>query len=221
MTSREAVRQVAVLLFARQGFAGTGIRELGRQLGLSSATLYHYTGGKEELLADIMRDSLTELLRSARVAVTGSDDPAAQLARLVSAHVGFCAVNPLTARVTDQEIRALSPSVRAELGDMRDDYESMYARILERGTRTGVFALTDVRLARLALLEMCNGVANWYRPDGRVDLDTLRDRLVEFTCRLVGAPVLRREELGAPNPPVRLPSEPAVAPPTALPEATA
>ena len=73
MTGVDAVRQAAVSLFARQGYAGTGIRELGRAVGLTSATLYHYAGGKEELLAGIMRDALTELLRSAHEAVTGAD----------------------------------------------------------------------------------------------------------------------------------------------------
>lgn len=210
MTSQVSVRRAAVTLFARHGYAGTGIRDLGRQMGLTSAALYHYTGGKEELLAGIMRDALTELLRSAREAVRESEDPAVQLARLVAAHVGFSARNPLTSRVTDQEVRALSPTSHAELVRMRDDYESMYARILERGTRTGSFALTDVRLARLALLEMCNGVANWYRPGGRVEVDELQERYVEFTCRMVGTTVLHRDELGTPNPPVQLPSEPPV-----------
>jgi AcrR family transcriptional regulator len=208
MTGVDAVRQAAVSLFARQGYAGTGIRELGRAVGLTSATLYHYAGGKEELLAGIMRDALAELLRSAGDAVSGSDDAAVQLARLVAAHVGFSAVNPQTTRVTDHEIRALSPATRAELVGMRDEYEAMFARVLDRGARTAVFALTDVRLARLGLLGMCNGVANWYQSGGRVDLETLQERFIEFTCRMVGTPVLHLPDLGALAPPVRLACEP-------------
>lgn len=90
--------------------------------------------------------------------------------------MGFSAVNPLTSRVTDQEVRALSPAAHAKIVGLRDGYEALHADVLERGTRTGAFALTDVRLARLALLEMGNGVANRYRPDGRVDVGTLQDR---------------------------------------------
>ena len=45
------VQQAAVLLFARQGFAATGIRELGAAAGINSATIYHYVGSKESLLA--------------------------------------------------------------------------------------------------------------------------------------------------------------------------
>ncbi|WP_197048757.1 helix-turn-helix domain-containing protein [Streptosporangium roseum] len=54
----EEIQQAAVGLFAQTGYAATGIRELGRAAGINSATLYHYTGGKEEILSGIMRSCL-------------------------------------------------------------------------------------------------------------------------------------------------------------------
>jgi len=207
MTHKE-IQQAAVWLFARKGYAATGIRELGRAAGVNSATLYHYTGGKEELLSGIMRSCLDELLRAAIDAAGGSADPAIQLARLVRAHVGLSALNPLTAKVTDQEMRALTSKERDALLGMRDDYESIFTKVIERGARTGAFHLADPHLARLALLEMCNGVANWYRPDGRLDVTDVQDRFVEFACRLVGVPPVSREESGDLPVPVRLDSEP-------------
>ncbi|WP_406318913.1 TetR/AcrR family transcriptional regulator [Streptosporangium sp. NBC_01639] len=203
------IQQAAVWLFAQKGYAATGIRELGRTAGINSATLYHYAGGKEEILSGIMRSCLDELLRSAIDAVGASADPGIQLARLVRAHVGLSALNPLTAKVTDQEMRALTSEDREALIGMRDDYESIFAKVIERGARTGVFQLTDLRLARLALLEMCNGVANWYRPDGRLAVTDVQDRFAEFACRLVGVPPVSREESGDLPVPIRLASEPA------------
>ncbi|MEV4222067.1 TetR/AcrR family transcriptional regulator [Nonomuraea sp. NPDC049725] len=202
------IQQVAVSLFAQKGYAATGIRELGRAAGITSATLYHYAGSKEEILTGIMRACLEELLRSAREAVGGSADPAVRLARLVRVHVGLCALNPLTAKVTDQEIRALTADDHRLLVGLRDDYESIFAGVIEDGMSTGVFRLADQRVARLALLEMCNGVANWYRPDGRLGVAELQDQFVELACRLMGAPARRPgepEELPAP---ARLASEP-------------
>lgn len=49
------VQRAAVTLFATKGFAATGIRELGAEAGINSATLYHYVGSKESLLASIIR----------------------------------------------------------------------------------------------------------------------------------------------------------------------
>jgi AcrR family transcriptional regulator len=202
------IRRAAVSLFAERGFAATGIRDVGRAAGLNSATLYHYASGKEELLAGIMRAGLGELLRTGREAVSYRADPAVQLARLVAAHVANEAVNPLTSRVTDTEVRALTGRNRAEIIALRDEYEALVAGVLARGVATGEFHVTDLGVARLALVEMCNGVALWYRPDGRLSVAELQDRFVELAGRLAGSRAVRRDEYGPPITPLRLDSEP-------------
>lgn len=208
MSRSDDVLRAAVRLFAAHGYAATGIRDLGREAGLNSATLYHYAAGKEDLLETLMRTCTSELLAAANRAVAGSDDAHVQLARLVRAHVGLSAMNPLTARVTDHELRALSPDKRAEMLALRDEYEVLFGQVLRRGTRRGLFQLTDVRITQLALLEMCNGVANWYRPDGRLGVAAVQDRFVELASRAVGAEPLSVADVGPREEPVRLLSEP-------------
>ena len=208
MVTRQDVQRAAVALFAAKGFAATGIRELGSAVGVNSGTLYHHAGGgKPELLSTIMRDSLDALLKTGREAVESSSDPGRQLAALVAAHVGFSVANPLTAQVTDQEMRSLDPVTRNELVAMRDDYESMFSAVLERGTRTGAFQLTDIRLARLALLEMCNGVSHWYRPDGRLTRAEVQTHFMRFAGRLVGCDTDEWHDIPMPAP-VQLAIEP-------------
>jgi hypothetical protein len=155
-----------------------------------------------------MRTGLGELLRAGREALEHSADPAVQLARLVLAHVATEAVNPLTSRVTDREVQALTGDNHAEIVAMRDDYESLFQRVLERGVRTGEFQITDLQVARLALIEMCNGVAVWYRADGRLSVAQLQDRFVELACRLVGSRLVGREECAPEIAIVSLSSEP-------------
>jgi AcrR family transcriptional regulator len=208
MSSRGQIEQVAVRLFAARGFAATGIREIGREVGLNSATLYHYAGGKEELLVGVMRTGLEELIRIGREAVEFSAEPAVQLARLVRAHVGMEAVNPLTSRVVDGEVHALTGENRRVIVGLRDEYESLLQAVLERGAGTGQFQVTDLRVARFALLEMCNGVANWYRSDGRLSVAELQDRFVELACRLAGTQVVLRSDAGPEIVIPRLDSEP-------------
>lgn len=208
-TQKRDVQRAAVALFAEKGFAAAGIRELGSAAGINSATLYHHMGGgKEALLADIMRTCLDELLRGGRSAVAVSSDPTLQLVALIASHVGISALNPLTARVTDQEMRSLSAQNFTVLVGLRDDYESMFSAVLERGVRTGAFRLTDVAMARLAILEMCNGVAHWYRPDGRLSVEEVQRRFVEFGIRMVGVDSVDLTVLGEFVEPIKLDIEP-------------
>lgn len=207
-TRFEELQQASVRVFAESGFAATGIREIGGEAGLNSATLYHYVTGKEDLLAIVMRTCLDELQRAAADAIVSSPDPRVQLGRIVAVHVGVCAADPLTATVTDYEVRALSAAHRSAVVDLRDGYEALVQRVIARGVRSGQFDVPDARLARLALLEMCNGVAHWYRPDGRLSVPAVQRGLVEMACRLVGTAGLTRAELAGLPTPVRLPCEP-------------
>lgn len=211
MASLTGVRMAAVGLFAERGFAATGIREIGRAAGLNSATLYHYAGGKEELLIGIMRTAVEELVRVGRAAVAGSADPAVQLARLVRTHVAMEAVNPLTSRVIDHEVRSLTGANRALIVGLRDEYESLLQGVLDRGAEAGQFSITDPRVARFALLEMCIGVSRWYRPDGRLPIGELQDRFTELACRMVAARPVRPAECAPEIAVPRLASEPQAA----------
>ncbi|MBY6537910.1 TetR/AcrR family transcriptional regulator [Rhodococcus sp. BP-349] len=183
----QRVQRAGVVLFSRQGFAATGIRELGAEAGINSATLYHYVGSKESLLASIIRTCLDEMTRSGALALRRSSDPAVQLAGLVSSHVGFTAVNSSTARVAEYEMRGLTGSNLDEMQKMRDDYEALFGHVLERGGRIGLFDVADHALSRLAILEMCTGVAHWYRPGGRLDLLDIQKYFVSAVFRVIAA----------------------------------
>ena len=71
-------------------------------------------------------------------------------------------------RACADEVHCLTGQNRALIVGRRDDYESLFQRTLEHGGRTGQFQITDLRVARYALAETCNGVADWYRPGGRL-----------------------------------------------------
>ncbi|WP_417365551.1 TetR/AcrR family transcriptional regulator [Glutamicibacter arilaitensis] len=196
------VQQAAVACFAQRGFAATGIRELGTAVGLNSATLYHYVGGKEDLLVGIMNDCLNAMISGAKQALSSSSDPVRQLALLMAFHVGFTATNPNTARVTEHEMRALANGSRAKMQALRDEYEQLFADALKAGERQGSFNTVDLGIARLALMEMGTGVSHWYRPDGRLSLAEVQLNFISLAMRLLAVPdefPLPPEELPAPQ----------------------
>ncbi|ASR38157.1 TetR family transcriptional regulator [Prauserella marina] len=186
VTTRERVKRAAVKLFADKGFHGTGIRDLAQEAKLSSASLYHYMGTKEELLAEIMRDSLGALLESAKQAVADVTDPRQRLSRLVALHVTTHARQPKETRVVDHEIGVLSPKARRTVVGLRDEYERLWSDAIADGVREGVFDTAEPTITRIALLEMCNGVARWYSPKGTLGLDALAGHYVRLAMRALG-----------------------------------
>ncbi|MEU5265325.1 TetR/AcrR family transcriptional regulator [Amycolatopsis sp. NPDC021455] len=186
MSSRERVRAAAVKLFAAKGFHGTGIRDLAQEAELSSASLYHYMGTKEDLLAEIMHTALNRLLDAAREATAVSADPVQRLRTLVALHVLAHAAGPAETRVVDNEVGALSPAAREPVVALRDTYERLWAAAIDEGIAAGVFRVEHPAVTRLALLEMCSSVARWYSPRGPMALDQVAEHYAELASRALG-----------------------------------
>jgi AcrR family transcriptional regulator len=187
LSTAQRVRRAAVKLFADKGFYGTGIRDLAQAAKISSASLYHYMGTKEDLLAEIMRECLERLLLGAREATEGVTDPRQRLASLVALHVLAHAIQPAETRVVDNEVHALSPAARRRIVRLRDEYEQMWADAIEDGIRSQTFHNAEPAVTRLAQLEMCSGVARWYSPRGPLALDRLAGHYALLAMRMLGS----------------------------------
>jgi AcrR family transcriptional regulator len=185
-STKRRIEEAALHLFAAKGFEATGIRDIADRVGISTAALYHYMGSKDELLVDFMLVSMTQLTRAAREALATADEPASELAALVRTHVGFHTLDPLRSLVADDELRSLSEEALARVMVLRDSYEALWADLLERGLADGVFHICDARIARLALLEMCNGIVRWYSDAGPMGPAEVADAFTDLALAMVG-----------------------------------
>ena len=189
LSTRQRIEQAALQLFAAKGFEATGIRDIADRADLSTSALYHYMGSKDELLVVFMVESMTELTRVAQAALQGAEDPAVQLAALVRAHVGFHTLDAQRSLVADDELRAVSDVAFTKVMQLRDGYERLWAETLERGARSGEFSVADARITRLALLEMCNGVARWYSDRGPRHPAEIAEAFADLALAMVSARV--------------------------------
>ncbi|UQI49501.1 TetR/AcrR family transcriptional regulator [Streptomyces sp. HU2014] len=61
----------------RQGYEGTGIKQISREAGATLGSVYHFfPGGKQELAAEAIRHGDQEFTDILRAALDGTDDPA-------------------------------------------------------------------------------------------------------------------------------------------------
>jgi AcrR family transcriptional regulator len=181
------IQDASTRLFAQHGFQATGIRDIAAAAGVTTAALYHYVGAKEELLVAIMNDVMEPLIDGAQRIVATHESPEQRLAALVEHHVRFHATQQLATLVADTEIRSLSDAPRAEVIARRDVYEGIWRQVIAEGIAAGTFRVEDAWIATIALLQMCTGVAHWYRPTGPLTLDQLTRRYVDLALFLLRA----------------------------------
>ncbi|MFJ5810209.1 helix-turn-helix domain-containing protein [Streptomyces sp. NPDC093093] len=75
---REELLRAAAELFTVRGYGATTTRAVAERAGMRQATMYHYFGGKEELLAELLESTVAPSLALARRLSAESGRPAAR-----------------------------------------------------------------------------------------------------------------------------------------------
>jgi len=90
---RDLIKEAAKKLFATTGLDGASVREIARLAGYTTGALYFHYPSKEELYADILGESLSELLERVQAATDGAR-PLDRLSNAFRALVGFYEERP-------------------------------------------------------------------------------------------------------------------------------
>lgn len=187
--TREAVRESALRLFADRGYQLTTMVDIGAALGIRGPSLYKHVASKQELLAEIMTETMTELIARQRAAVTAGGPPDVRLRRVVEAHVRYHATHRDHALVGNREIESLEEPTRAQVVELRSRYEHGLRAIIEHGCAAQAFSTASPRLVSYAILDMGMGLASWYRADGEYDVDTIAYAYADLAAQMVGVPL--------------------------------
>ncbi|APR77422.1 Transcriptional regulator, TetR family protein [Minicystis rosea] len=182
------VRDAALTLFAERGYHGTSMRDIAAAVQLQAPSLYNHVSAKQEILRDVMVDTMNALMKTVRSALEGADDPVQQLRRAAEAHVRYHARHPREVRVGNHEIAALEEPHRSAVTRLRREYSRMFVRLIERGVEEGVFEIRSPRLGAYAILQMGIGVSMWYRPGGELSEDDIVFQYGDIALGVVGGP---------------------------------
>jgi len=165
----EQVYTAALRLFKEKGYHATSMQDIAAAVGLYKGSLYHYIGGKQDLLVQVFHRAMGGLVADVEeIAADTSLRPSAQLRLIVAAHVEAVCTNLDALTVYLHEWRALAGDAFASVHAQSERYTALVAEIVGRGVTLGEFDAPDVQIATLGVLGMCNWVCQWYHPDGRL-----------------------------------------------------
>ena len=177
------VREAALKLFARGGYAAVSMRAIAAEVGVQVGALYNYTPDKQTLLFDLMEGHMTELLAA------GHDDTSSsvteRLREFVVFHIRFHHARADAVFIAYMELRNLTEANFAHIELLRSQYESGLEQILQDGVEAGIFQVTDTKIATLAIIAMLTGVNTWFRAGGRLSLEEVTVQYWEMVHRAV------------------------------------
>ncbi|MER3420546.1 MAG: hypothetical protein C4290_08510, partial [Chloroflexota bacterium] len=165
---RRAILVAAARVFAREGYTAASLDAVARELGVTKGVIYYYFRSKEEIYTEIRATAIRDAIARLE-AIIARGDPPAETVR--------AAVRDLVVHIFDdldrfanvlRADRRLSAESRALVRGLQRRYEQLIRGIIEAGIAQGVFAARDPTLMTFTLLRACLGVADWYRPGGRL-----------------------------------------------------
>ena len=145
----EAIRKAGLRLIFEHGYAAMSLRQLAAEVGIQSGSLYNHISTKQELLFDLVRDHINELLRQLVLALHDKDEPVEKLRAFVSFHVTYHMTKKREVFIANSELRSLEPKNYDAIVALRGAYEQRLADILAEGVSEGVFEVVDVQGARV------------------------------------------------------------------------
>ena len=132
------IKQAALVLFARHGFAAVTMRQIAANVGVQAGAIYNYTPDKQNLLFDLLHGHMVDLLSKWAVELVPKN-PIAALDHFVAFHLDFHIKRPELVFISYMELRNLSEENFNAIVEQRRIYEKIIYNLILSGVVSGDF----------------------------------------------------------------------------------
>ena len=182
----EKLRNAALELFARSGYAAVSMRAIAAETGVQAGAIYNHFPTKQDLLNELLQVHMETLLSSWEDTAEEGLAPPQALEQFVRFHIRYHLDRSREVFISYMELRSLETENFSIIERLRRKYERVPRAILERGVADGSFDIIDPQVSTMAIIAMLNGMTTWYRAEGRLSLDEIEAIYVRLVARLVG-----------------------------------
>lgn len=173
---KRQILEIAARLFARKGYRGTSIRDIGNEAGVLGGSLYHHIKSKDALFVELHNAALDTAAERIDLAIASESDPWARLEAACFVLLETQAdADSLTFPLMN-DFREVPADVRRQLIARRDAFENAFRDLVDA---LPLPPDIDRSIYRNLLLSQLNSAAHWYRP-GRLSLAEITRQIVRI-----------------------------------------
>lgn len=188
--TRQFLLDVAMKLFAEQGFSQTSVRQIVATAQVSKGALYHYFDSKDDMLFGIYQP-LLKMQRERLDAVVESELPPTEKLTQAASDVVVTSLQNIDAMaVFFQSAHLLGPDKRKQMRAERRSYHEQFRSIIEQGQQAGTFRRDlDADLVVHLFFGSVHHLFTWYRAEGVIEPDQIARTIAVLTLEgLLTAP---------------------------------
>ncbi len=134
---RQRIKQAALHVFAREGFAKARISEIAKLAGVADGTIYLYFKNKDDLLIRIFEEEMDAIIPRVRERVAKGKTAYEKLGIFIESHFDLVESHPDLAMVLEVELRQSDTFIRTPLKVKFKEYLDIIADIVEEGQSKG------------------------------------------------------------------------------------
>ena len=169
-------------MFAKKGYNGVGVAEIGAASGFGRGTLYHHIESKEGLLHEIASQYISELVASGHTITKNYPDPTQRLNALSRHLMSVISDSLAEIVVCFREVQSLTGSRHHDVMCMHAEYQQIWSKTIDDGVRQNVFREVD-KIAVKGLLGMYFYSCLWLKPDGLQSPEDIGDVFSDLVIR--------------------------------------
>jgi AcrR family transcriptional regulator len=179
---RELIEQSA-RLFREKGYGNTTVRDIASAAGVHAGSWFYYFKTKQDILQAVIEHGLTVALADIEAIDVDRLPPREAMRQLVRAHLyTLLAPNQDFIPVMLYEWRSLDATGQGHIIALKDRYESIWTRVIERLHASGEW-VQPTPVDRLLMFGALNWTAQWYQAGAGISIDALADQAVRFILR--------------------------------------
>jgi len=181
MTDMKAtIKSISIDLFFKKGYFATSISDIARGSGIQKASIYYHYDSKESILFHILKGTMDDLTHCLKSRLKSVADVEQRMRTAVRSHVFFHLERQKENFIANSELRGITADHYRIIVKQRDEYETIFQRIIQQGIEDGVFARADVKILSYAILTLCTAGATWYKQGGRLAISEIADIYESF-----------------------------------------
>jgi AcrR family transcriptional regulator len=127
---REEILGAAAGLFARRGFHGVSIDDIGAAVGISGPGIYRHFPSKEAVLSDMLLNISQQLLDEGSRRAVAAGDASAALDAMLRWHIGFALSQPALITVHSRELANVPEPAQRKVRRLQRLYVEEWVTVL-------------------------------------------------------------------------------------------
>ena len=185
LEKKEEILLSAVTIVNRRGYDGATMEEIAAELQMTKGSLYYYFKSKSDLMYQCHNLVFTQARQELENELVGIFSAEEIIRNMISIHIEFAIEEKETFNMLIEPSQVFSKEQLKTVLQLRKYYSSLFDQAIEKGIASGEFDVKEPIIVRMMILGAMNWIQQWYRLDGRLSKEDLKQHFGDYIFKLL------------------------------------